>query len=177
MRAIRFERTLLPRSFVIGWMAFFGITIAQAQAQAQFVNPVPSPPPPVLNPSSPNTVPQSPETPVAPGTPSTLSGSGALSLHNETPQSTVRRSHRPIRSSTTETANVAKVHLGRHSRRNHLSHRRRPSGEIVAMGPDVPAVRCPCYFPLYASSNYPPQYGPVCVWHREWDGQWFNHCN
>ena len=109
MRAIRFEWTVLPKSFVIGWAAFFSITIAQAQ----FVNPVPSPPPPVLNPSSPNTVPQSPETPVAPGKPSTLSGSGALSPHNEALQSTAGRSHRRVRTSTAELANVAKVALGK----------------------------------------------------------------
>src|ERR1700728_4751048 len=117
MRAIRFERTLLPRSFVIGWMAFFGITIAQAQAQ--FVNPVPSPPPPVFNPSSPNTVPQSPETPVSPGTPSTLPGHEVLTPQSESVPSEAVRSHPRDVTSMPVTTKVTKTREARHSPRRH----------------------------------------------------------
>jgi hypothetical protein len=76
MRMIRLKRITLTRSFVAAWIAFFGAAIEQAQAQL-LLNPSPPPSPPVLNPSTPYTVPTQRQTPVAPNAPGALPGSGA----------------------------------------------------------------------------------------------------
>jgi hypothetical protein len=79
----------------------------------------PSAPPPVVNPSSPNTVPQSSYTPIAPSTPgttpgttpstpSTASSGEVTSPANEKPQNTTARSERR--------ASVAKKRLVHHHR-------------------------------------------------------------
>jgi hypothetical protein len=175
MHATRSRRMALARFFLAGWLACFGVAIGHAQAQ--FVNPVPPSPPPVFNPSSPNTVPQSPETPVSPGTPSTLPGHEVLTPQSESVPSEAVRSHPRDVTSTPVTTKVAKTRGAPHSpRRHHVSRSRGGEGASGAMVSRAPAVRCPCYFPLYARGNYPPQYGPVCSWHREWDGQWFKDC-
>jgi hypothetical protein len=122
-------------------------------------------------------VPQSPETPVSPGTPSTLPGHQVLTPQGESLPSAAVRSHRRAVTSTAVTSKVAKVRGGRHSPRRHrLSRSRGGDGATGAMVSRAPAVRCPCYFPPYARSNYQLQYAPVCSWHREWDGQWFKDC-
>ena len=64
----RFERIALALLLVIGCVVF-GL-IEHAQAQPGYVPPTPPPPPPVVNPSSPNVVPQPSYKPITPSTPS-----------------------------------------------------------------------------------------------------------
>jgi hypothetical protein len=33
----------------------------------------------------------------------------------------------------------------------------------------------PSYYPVYGLFNDDP-YGPVCVWHRDWDAYWHRDC-
>ena len=114
MQTTRFERVALARFFVAGWVAFFGVAIAQAQPLS--TAPPPPQPPPTFNPSTPYTVPQSPETPVSPGLPSAPSRSEVVSPSGGSPPSAVARTHRqPV--TATRTSNVAKVREGRHSPR------------------------------------------------------------
>ena len=166
MQRTKFERMALATFFLTGWL--IGVGGAIEHAQAQTVNPVPPPPPPVFNPIPPNTtVPQPSVAPVSPGTPSTLPGSEAVSPSEETVPSTATRSHERAVTSTPETPSVAQKRTGRHVSTRHHWRRESYAGT---------AVRCPCYFPPYAWGDYPLDYGPACVWHREWDGRWFNHC-
>src|SRR5262249_2594602 len=64
----RFERIALAQFLVGGCAVVFGFI---EHPQAQPVNIPHAPPPPVVNPSSPNTVPQPSYTPSTPSTPST----------------------------------------------------------------------------------------------------------
>jgi hypothetical protein len=36
-------------------------------------------------------------------------------------------------------------------------------------------VRGPSYYPIYGFFDT-HRYGPVCVWHREWDAYWHRDC-
>ena len=167
MHTTGFERMALAKVFVAAWVAFFGVAIEHAQAQP--VNPVPPPPPPVFNPSSPNTVPQPRETPVSPGMPSALPGSsGAFSPSVGITPSADAHPHRRAVTSTTVRSNVAKARGGRDSHRHHrLSGSRGSDG--TAAGPNY-------YTPSY---YFPFGWGHgwySCVWHREWDGEWFHDC-
>jgi len=166
MHTTRFERTVLAKFFVAGWVAFFCVAIEHAQAQ--LVNPPPPPPPPVFNPSTPYTVPQSPETPVSPGMPRTLPGSEALPPQDGSLPSAAARSHRRAVTSATMTSNVAKARGERHSPRHHPS--RGSHGAAVAI---VGTMAAPYYYPLLDWSNGPY---PSCVWRREWGGYWARIC-
>jgi len=180
MRTTRFARMTLAIFFVAGWVTLSGAAIEPAQAQT--VNPVPPPPPPVFNPSTPNTVPQSPEIPVPPssGTPAPPSSGTPAPQSPVTPAppssatpvspSATTPSQQQAVPSTPVTSRAAKAHRVRYSH-HHL-------GESRESGGAAEAVRCPCYFPGYARLYYPTpwSYRPACVWHREWDGQWFQDC-
>jgi hypothetical protein len=95
----RFERIALAQLLVGGCAVAFGFI---EYPQAQPVNIPHAPPPPVINPSSPNTVPQPSYTPSTPSTPSTTpstpstvtSGEVTPSPAKEEPQSTTARSER-----------------------------------------------------------------------------------
>jgi hypothetical protein len=118
MQTTRFERMVLARIFLAGWVAFFSLAIEHAQAQ--FPEPPPPQPPPTFNPSTPYTVPQSPETPVSPRLPSALPRSEVVSPSAGSPPSAVARSHRrPV--TATGTSNLAKT---RESRDRPRPHRR-----------------------------------------------------
>ena len=69
MQLTRFERIMLAKFVVAGWVSFFGGTIKHAQAQIPY--PIPPPPPPIFNPSTPYTVPSTRQVPVSPGLPNT----------------------------------------------------------------------------------------------------------
>ena len=70
----RFERIALVQMLAGGCAVMFGacVSIEHAQAQPGYVPPPTPLPPPVLNPSSPNTVPQPSYRPITPTTPSTI---------------------------------------------------------------------------------------------------------
>ena len=99
----RFERVALTQLLVIGCVVF-GL-IEHAQAQPGYVPPPTPLPPPVLNPSSPYTVPQPSYRPITPTTPSTtpsipsiVPSDEATSPANEEAPSTTTRSERRTRS-------------------------------------------------------------------------------
>ena len=73
MPTMRFERIALAQLLLSGCAVMFGacVLIEHAQAQPGYVPPPTPLPPPVLNPSSPNTVPQPRYQPITPSTPST----------------------------------------------------------------------------------------------------------
>ena len=68
----RFKRIAPAQLLLSGCAVMFGacVLIERAQAQPGYVPPPTPLPPPVLNPSSPGTVPQAPYTPITPSTPS-----------------------------------------------------------------------------------------------------------
>jgi hypothetical protein len=95
MLARRFERAILPQLLVGGCAVVFGacILIGNPRAQPGYV-PRPTPPPaPVLNPSSPYTVPQPSYTPLAPAKPSVVPGYVVTSPKSERLPRTAARSH------------------------------------------------------------------------------------
>ena len=109
----RFERVALTQLLVIGCVVF-GL-IEHAQAQPGYVPPPTPLPPPVLNPSSPYTVPQPSYRPITPTTPSTtpsipsiVPSDEATSPANEEAPSTTTRSERRTRS-------VHHYHRGRYT--------------------------------------------------------------
>src|SRR5262245_63849337 len=73
MPARRFERISLTQLLLSGWAVMFSACalFEHAQAQPGYVPPPTPLPPPVLNPSSPYTVPQPRYQPITPTTPST----------------------------------------------------------------------------------------------------------
>src|SRR6516165_7586321 len=111
----RFERIALAQLLVIGC-----VLIEHAQAQPGYVPPPTPLPPPVLNPSSPNVVPQPSYRPITPTTPTpsivpsdevtspTVPRREVTSPENEEPASTPTRSERRTRS-------VHHYHRGRYT--------------------------------------------------------------
>ena len=147
MPMTRFERIALAQFLVGGLAVVFVACVLTKHAQAQFVNSPPPAPPPVLNPSSPNTVPQptyTPVSPVSPATPSVVPGYRVTSPMNGRLPPTATRSHR--RTSVAKTRSV---------------HRR---GRSMVVGP-IPES----YSYYYSSFGY----GYGCAWRRTWDGYWF----
>ncbi len=129
----RFKRIALAQLLLNGCAVMFGVCvlIEHAQAQPGYVPPPTPLPPPVLNPSSPNTVPQpsyrpiTPTTPsTTPSTPSTVPNSEVTSPVNEEPSSTTARS---------EGTSVGKT------RSVHHHHR----GRYIGMGPTLGSFYCP----------------------------------
>ena len=92
----RFGRIALAQLLASGCAVVFGscILIEYAQAQPGYVPPPTPLPPPVLNPSSPNTVPQPRYTPASPATRSSVSGSEFTSPADEGLPRRATRSHR-----------------------------------------------------------------------------------
>jgi hypothetical protein len=138
----RFERKTLAQLLVGGCAVVFGLI---EHAQAQPVNIPHAPPPPVVNPSSPNTVPQPSYTPPTPSTrsttPSTVPSDKVTSPVNEGRTAYSRaRSHRRA-----STATAGSVYYR--------------AGPIV-IGPPPVAYS-------YIGYGYP------CAWQRSWDGYWF----
>jgi hypothetical protein len=129
MQTTRFERMVLARVFVAGWVAMFSVAIAHAQPG--YVAPPPPPPAPTFNPSTPYIVPQSPETPVSPGLPSAPPSSVVISPAGSPPSAAARSHRRPV--TTTATSNVAKTHEGRYGA---LHHRRNWSRGSYTAGDD-----------------------------------------
>jgi hypothetical protein len=98
MSTRRFERIALAQLLLAGCAVVFGLI---EHSQAQPVNIPHAPPPPVVNPSSPNTVPQpsyrpsTPSTPsTTPSTPSTVPSADVTPPAQEEPSSTTTRSER-----------------------------------------------------------------------------------
>jgi hypothetical protein len=113
MPARKFERIALAQLLLSGCAVMFGacVLIEHAQAQPGYV-PRPTPlPPPVLNPSSPYTVPQPRYQPITPTTPSTVPNSEVRSPVSEEAPSTTARSEREA--SITKTRSVHRHHRGR----------------------------------------------------------------
>jgi hypothetical protein len=115
----RFERLALAQLLVGGCAVAFNacVLIEHAQAQPGYVPPPTPLPPPVLNPSTPYTVPQpsyqpiTPTTPsTTPSTPSTIPRDQVTSPVNEEPSTTTARSER---TSVAKTRSVHHHHRGR----------------------------------------------------------------
>jgi hypothetical protein len=130
----RFERIALAQLLVGGCAAAFSacVLIELAQAQPGYVLPPTPLPPPVVNPSSPNTVPQpsyrpiTPSTPsITPTTPSTVPSVEVTSPANEERSNTTAQS---------EQSSVAKTH-----RVHHHHHYR---GRHIGVGPSLGSFDC-----------------------------------
>jgi hypothetical protein len=127
----RFGRIALAQLLAGGCAVVFScILIEHAQAQPGYVPPPTPLPPPILNPSSPNTVPQPsyrPVTPTTPSTtlsPSTVPGAEVRSpVNEETPSTTIRSE----RTSFPYTRSV------------HHHHR----GRSIGVGPTLGSFYCP----------------------------------
>lgn len=140
----RFKRIALAQLLLSGCAVMFGVCvlIEHAQAQPGYVPPPTPLPPPVLNPPTPNTVPQPPYTPITPSTPSTAPSppstvpSGEVrSRVNEEPSSTTARS---------EGTSIAKT------RSVHHHHR----GRYIGMGPTLGSFYCPYGWCVRISPSY-----------------------
>jgi hypothetical protein len=147
----RFERITLAHLLLGGFAVVFGLI---EHAQAQPVNIPHAPPPPVVNPSSPNTVPQPSYTPPTPSTRST------------TPST---RSITPLTPSTVPSGEVTSpANEGPTAYRHARSHRRASAttGSVnYRAGPIV--IGPPPVAYSYIGYGYP------CAWQRSWDGYWF----
>ncbi len=89
----RFKRIALAQFLLSGCAVMFGVCVF-AQAQPGYVPPPTPLPPPVLNPSSPNTVPQPSYRPITPATPSATPGYAVTPPVGEHFQRTTARTHR-----------------------------------------------------------------------------------
>jgi hypothetical protein len=151
MRTRRFERITLAQLLVGGYAVVFGLI---EHSQAQPVNIPRAPPSTVINPSSPNTVPQPSYKPLSPATPSTVPGFEV----NERPTAYSRaRSHWRAPAATAAAYSRARS-------------RRRASAATAASiyyraGPIV--IGPPPVAYSYIGYGYP------CAWQRSWDGYWF----
>ncbi len=89
----RFERIALAQLFMVGCTVMFGacVLIKHAQAQPGYVPPPTPLPPPVLNPSSPYTVPQPSYRPITPATPSITPTTPSIVPENEVTSPTIPR--------------------------------------------------------------------------------------
>jgi hypothetical protein len=132
MPARRFKRIALAQLLVGAGAAMFSACaiFEHAQAQPGYVPPPTPLPPPVLNPSSPYTVPQpryqpiTPTTPsTTPSTPSTVPSEVTSPVREEAPSTTAR----------SEGTSVAKT------RSVHHHHR----GRYIGMGPTLGSFYCP----------------------------------
>jgi hypothetical protein len=140
----KFERIMLAQFLVSGCAVVVAACVLIEHARAQYVPPPTPLPPPVLNPSSPYTVPQPSYTPVAPATPSAGPGSVVTSPVSGYLPRTAARSQR--RSSVAKPRTV---------------HRR---------GHAMVARQAPESYSFYYS---PFGYGYGCAWRQGWDGYWF----
>ena len=146
----RFERIALVQMLAGGCAVMFGacVLIEHAQAQPGYVPPPTPAPPPVLNPSSPNVVPQPSYRPLTPSTPSTVPGA-------EVTSPTVRRGE-----VTSPAYEEAPSRTARSYHRRRASGYRAASSGLIVTGPPPIAYS-------YVGHGYP------CAWQRSWDGYWF----
>src|SRR5262249_8738518 len=138
----RFERIALGQTLVCGCAVAFSacILIEHAQAQPGYVPPPTPLPPPVLNPSSPNVVPQPRYRPLTPSTPSTVPSSEVTPPANEVHPSTPTQSEQP---SAEKTQTV----------RHHHHYR----GYYEGPGPSLGSFDC-SYFGGWCVRISPPSY-------------------
>ena len=148
----RGERIALAQLLVCGCAVVFTL-IEHAQAQPGYVPPPTPLPPPVLNPSSPYTVPQPSYRPITPTTPSTTPSTPSTVPSVEVTSPTARRGEVTLPAYEEAPSRTARSH-----------HRRRaPVGS--AYGPIV--IGPPPVAYSYVGHGYP------CAWQRSWDGYWF----
>jgi hypothetical protein len=127
----RFERRIALAQILVGGcaLAFSAcVLIEHAQAQPGYVPP-PTPPPPVLNPSTPNTVPQPSYRPITPSTPSTTP-----STPSNVPSSEVTPASKEEPASTT-----AQFEQEVTTRTVHHHHHR---GHYIVVGPSLRSYSC-----------------------------------
>jgi hypothetical protein len=143
----RFERMISAQRLMSGCAIVFAACITIKHAQAQYIPPPTPLPPPILNPSTPYTVPQPPYQPIAPSAPSATSGYVSSPVGEPVPPTSARSHHRPF--VRTSVATRRSVH-----RRGHAT--------IVRAAPES-----------YSYYDSPFGYGYGCAWRRAWDGYWF----
>jgi hypothetical protein len=134
-----------------GCAVLFGVCAVVELAQAQYVVRPNPPQAPVLNPSTPYTVPQPSYRPITPAP------SAATPGYVSAPVGEPRTAGYPHRRAAPPKPLGAESH-GAKKRRVHRSR-------AVAVGP-APAV-------AYSSYYAPFGYGYGCAWRRAWDGHWF----
>jgi hypothetical protein len=144
MPTMRFERIALALLVIR--------LIKHAEAQPGYVPPPTPLPPPVLNPSSPYTVPQPSYRPITPTTPSTTPSTRIVPSDEVTSRS-VRRG---------EVTPPANEEIPSRTTR---SHHRRLASVSSAYGPIV--IGPPPVAYSYVGHGYP------CAWQRSWDGYWY----
>ena len=128
----RFGRIALAQLLASGCAVVFGscILIEYAQAQPGYVPPPTPLPPPVLNPSSPNTVPQPSYRPITPTTPSTTLSPSTIPSREVTPPAKEEPSSTTTR---TERTSVPKTRSVYHHHR----------GRSIGLGPTLGSFYCP----------------------------------
>jgi hypothetical protein len=133
MPARKFERIALAQLLLSGCAVMFGacVLIEHAQAQPGYVPPPTPLPPPVLNPSSPNTVPQPRYQPITPTTPSTTP-----STPTTVPSGEVRSPAKEEPSSTTTRSERTSVPKTRSVHHHH-------GGRSIGVGPTLGSFYCP----------------------------------
>ena len=129
----RFARIALAQLLLSGCAVMFGacVLIEHAQAQPGYVPPPTPLPPPVLNPSSPNTVPQPRYQPITPTIPSTTP-----STPTTVPSGEVRSPAREEPSSTTTRSERTSVPKTRSVHHHH-------GGRSIGVGPTLGSFYCP----------------------------------
>src|SRR5262249_26837284 len=147
----RGERIALAQLLVCGCAVMFGL-IEHAQAQPGYVPPPTPLPPPVLNPSSPYTVPQPSYRPITPTTPSTTP---SIVPSDEVASPTVRRREVTPPAYEETPSRTARSHY-----RRRASVNRAASYGLIVTGPPPIAYS-------YVGHGYP------CAWQRSWDGYWY----
>jgi len=149
----RFERIALVQMLAGGCAVMFGacVSIEHAQAQPGYVPPPTPLPPPVLNPSSPYTVPQPSYRPITPTTPSTTPTPRTIPSDEVTSPSVRRGEVTPPANEETPS---------RTTRSHHRRYHRAASYGLIVTGPPPIAYS-------YVGHGYP------CAWQRSWDGYWY----
>ena len=152
----RFKRLALAQLLVGAGAAMFSACaiFEHAQAQPGYVPPPTPLPPPVLNPSSPYTVPQPRYPPITPTRPSTTPSIPSTVPSDEATSPTVRRG---------EVTSPAYEEAPSRTARSH--RRRRAPIHAAGFGPIV--IGPPPVAYSYIGHGYP------CAWQRSWDGYWY----
>jgi hypothetical protein len=151
MATNRLDRKAPVRFLAGGCAVLFGAGALIASAQAQYVVRPNPPQAPVVNPSTPNVVPQPGYTPITPAAPNIAPGSA-----NSAPVAGLTRITPEPHRRTSSNRHVAQM---RTTTRRHVYRSR-----AVAVGP------APVSYSYYSA---PFGYGYGCAWVRAWDGHWF----
>ena len=158
----RFKRITPAQLLMGGCVVVFGLI---EHAQAQPVNIPHAPPPPVVNPSSPNTVPQPSYTSPTPSTRSTTTSTRSIVPSGEVTSPANERSTAYSRARSHRRASAASAAAYSRPRSRGRASAATTGSVYYRAGPIILGPPPVAY--SYIGYGYP------CAWQRSWDGYWF----